>query len=123
MPRMQDVDPEKWARIQEKYAKKKVAKPLRKGVDKKPEGMRPEHDYSHGDMTRWELSVFTEADHFTVYRPEGRGARNNYKNYDDAYYAAKSVERALLYAVTESGRSTVIDRGDWDRCLALWRLR
>jgi hypothetical protein len=127
MPRMQDVDPEKWARIQEKFGKKDKAKPLRDD-DGKSQFLKPEHNYGHGSQSKWEWSVFENADHFTVVRKEGARsgshyARKDYKDFERALTDARSDKQSLIYAVTASGRSTVIDSRDWDRCLESWQQR
>lgn len=87
--------------------------------------MRPEHDYSHMDRDTWEKIVFEQAHHFSVFRRLGRMQKYQRDHFDflRALKDARSNDRSLLYAITESGRSVCLDRADWDRMEADWRKR
>lgn len=103
MPRMQDVDPDKWERIKQKMAEK---------LEKKPTG----------DREQWEREVIKIADHFTVIRNPGRSTayRAEYKALPNAVTDARSEERSMLYAVTAQGRSVLIPAKDWDEHVTIW---
>jgi hypothetical protein len=81
--------------------------------------MRPEHEYAGKTRTQWERVVFDNADEFVVYNAKTR-QRVEFKDFPAAVEFARTTDRTLLYAVTKSGRSTCIDRADWDQCLAVW---
>jgi hypothetical protein len=80
--------------------------------------MRPENIYPH-DVEDHDRNVFLGASHFTVYLP-GKGKWDNIPTFPDALEKVGDSRRALIYAVTKSDRSTVLERKKWDLYLALW---
>lgn len=81
-------------------------------------------DFS-ADREDWEAAVIRTAHQFTVFIPGDPGVRADYDTLRDALIAVVRVTRAqpqrgaraLVYAVTESGRSVVVSRPDWVRRL------
>lgn len=83
--------------------------------------MRAEHNFT-GSLEEWEDQVFLAATLFTTYRRAGKGHgdRRPFKTFPEAIVDAQTDPRALLYAVTDSGRSFCIERGKWRHYLGLW---
>lgn len=83
--------------------------------------MKPEHQFPH-KLEDWDLNVFRGASHFTVVLP-GQGKWDYVKSFHDAVKKAEGNPRALIYAVTASGRSTVMVRDRWGEYYELWKER
>lgn len=83
--------------------------------------MRPEHNFGTS-LDKWEDQVFLGASHFVVFRSTGRSAllsgrrddqRKQVPTFADAKQIADADPRALVYAVTETGRSVCLERKKW----------
>lgn len=73
----------------------------------------------------WENRVFEAACHdgyFTVYYPDRplRDRKEEFKDFPTAAMAAFNHQRAMVYAVSRQGRSTMLPRPRWKNCLATW---
>lgn len=90
--------------------------------------IRPEHDFTV-DRDGWELAIFNNANHFTVFTPgEGVGkvdssTKVEVRTFPQALMEAQQDPRALVYAVTEAGRSVCLDHLQWSVLLTLWATR
>lgn len=119
--RMQDENPRLWAKIvadhERKEAKKKKVKTIR-AVTKSP-GITTEHDYAHGSMEQWDMSVFDNAVGFSVVR---RTTRTDHDNFESAMTDVMTAP-GLIYAITATGRSTCIEKKHWEHCLQRWRTK
>jgi len=80
--------------------------------------MRPEHKFP-ASYDEWSQSVIDNAAYFTVVTFLGYADRENYidkKKFDtleEAVTIARPQARSLVYAVTESGRSTTVPPSKW----------
>lgn len=83
--------------------------------------MRPEHNFGTS-LDKWEDQVFLSAAHFVVFRNAGRSTlldgkrddqRKQVPSFADAKTEAEADPHALVYAVTELGRSVCLERKKW----------
>ena len=76
--------------------------------------IRPEHDFSQ-DRDEWEQSVVDNAAMFTTARflCKGKYDRREFSSLADAVEDARSGGRAMVYAVTESGRAVYVPEDKW----------
>lgn len=74
-----------------------------------------ENDFADMNIENWEDRVFTNAAHFTVVKKVGVGKmdRKEFPNFVEAINDAFTDERAMVYAVTESGRAVMLVRKKW----------
>ena len=81
----------------------------------------PENDFSVS-QDQWEENVFSNAHHFTVFRFFGRHQRESkvFETWPEALADAEGDKRALIYAVTLSGRQVCCVPAKWPRYHELW---
>ena len=94
-----------------------------------PTSKPSEHDFT-GERDQWEERVFINAELFRVHRFYGQGQHDSQdaRSFTDAICIVGSARRdtsypnarVTLYAVTASGRSTLLPEDKWLRCLELW---
>lgn len=75
---------------------------------------RPEHDFKQS-RDEWETTVIAAAVTFTTARFLGRGQydRREFATLAGAIADAGDDRRAMVYAVTEAGRSVMVPRTRW----------
>lgn len=77
-------------------------------------GGTSENDF-WGTRQEWEERIFRNANHFTVVRfgvPNGSES-TTVKTFAEAYYVAHQEPRALIYAVTLSGRAFCVPASEY----------
>lgn len=81
--------------------------------------MMPEH--MPEDHAAFEVWIIERAVEFSTVRFKGRGFkdRRNFTSLTDAIDDARDDPRAMVYASTASGRSTMIERKSWDKALSV----
>jgi len=79
--------------------------------------MRPEHTYPP-KQEEYDVNVFRGAAYFTVVIP-GRGKWENIPTFSEALQRVGESRRAMIYAVTASGRATMLVRKRWDEFLQM----
>lgn len=88
------------------------------------------NDFS-GTKDQWERRIFLNACHYTVviYDGVGHGSRFHadraeiiYRDFNRALKRARSHPRALIYGVTENGRSDLLSRSRWEEYENDWKL-
>lgn len=79
---------------------------------------RKEHDFKQS-RDEWEGSVIAAATKFTTSRFLGRGEYDTreFGSLPEAVADAKDDRRAMVYAVTDTGRSVMVPRAAWARLL------
>jgi sirohydrochlorin ferrochelatase len=83
----------------------------------------PEHNFSL-KYDEWELVVFDNAISYTVMQVLGGGNRNRqeFSDLPTALNAARDAYRTCVYAVTSAGRSIVLDRAQWPKWIARYKI-
>lgn len=87
----------------------------------------PQNNFK-GKVHEWEMRVFLNADKFSVcgFPHDGMGNRFNNMEHTDHYTwpdtmeKAKKFKRALVYALTDDGRTACLERKHWPSYDEAW---
>jgi len=86
--------------------------------------MGTEHNFL-GTVEDWEMRVFQNAAFFSVVvgRNPASRVRVERKTFPEALEQAKASDKAMIYAITDSGRSVMLTRKRWPVYQADWDAR
>lgn len=99
--------------------------PVNNSPKHKSKSERPSRPYDEncfeGTLMDWEARVFRNAEYFTVVRYGVSGGEcAEVRTFPQALSLIETNSRALVYAVTKSGRNFCVPRSEWPKYHQIW---